>query len=129
MAEVVYAWPPCKNKTDVRAFLGTVGQLRMFIKNYAKKAEPLTRLTSNVPFEWGPEQEEAMEILKQGIRDAPSLRPLNYDWDVYLSVDTSWKAVGWYLYQLNPIELKKIYYNFFGSLMLNKREARFSQAK
>ena len=73
MAEVVYAWPPCKNKTDVRAFLGTVGQLRMFIKNYAKKVEPLTRLTSNVPWEWGPEHDNAMNLLKNGVRNAPCL--------------------------------------------------------
>ena len=64
VVDVVLTWPACKSKHDVRAFLGTAGLLRMFIKDYAKKAAPLTKLTSNVPFEWGPEQEEAMEILK-----------------------------------------------------------------
>ena len=74
--------------------MGTAGQLRMFIKNYAKKAAPLTRLTSNVPFEWSTEHDLAMEAIKEGIRNCPSLKPINYDWDVYLSVDMSYKAVG-----------------------------------
>lgn len=67
IAEVVLSWPSCKDKSDVRAFLGTAGQLRMFIENYAKKAMPLTQLTADVPFEWGEAQEKAMELLKDGI--------------------------------------------------------------
>lgn len=129
MAETVLTWPDCKDKSDVRAFLGTAGQLRMFIENYAKKAEPLTRLTANVEFEWGDEQKEAMALIKDGIKNAPALRTINYEWDVYLAVDTSYKAIGWFIYQLDPIEPKKKYYNYFGSITMNAREARFSQAK
>ena len=73
IAEVVLSQPACKDKSDVCTFLGTAGQLRMFIKDYAKKASPLTKLTSNVPWEWGPKQDQSMELLKQGICNAPAL--------------------------------------------------------
>lgn len=129
IAEVVLSWPSCKDKSNVRAFLGTAGQLRMFIENYAKKAMPLTQLTADVPFEWGEAQEKAMELLKDGIRKAPALRPVTYEWDVTLAVDTSWKAVGWHIYQLDPNKLHTKYFCYFGSLTLNDREARFSQPK
>ncbi|KAF8828366.1 hypothetical protein HHX47_DHR4000660 [Lentinula edodes] len=128
IAQVVLEWPPCRDKTEVRAFLGTASQLRMFIANFAKKAAPLTKLTSNVPFEWNEKCDKAMDELKDGIRDCPALRPINFDWDVYLAVDTSYKAVGWYIYQIDPTEKKK-FFNYFGSMTLNEREARFSQSK
>lgn len=121
-------WPDCKDKSDVRAFLGTASQLRMFIQNFSKKAAPLTKLTADVPFEWGEEQKRSMELLKDGIRKAPALRPVNYEWPIRLAVDTSYKALGWYIYQYDPVTGSK-YYNYFGSLTLNEREARFSQAK
>jgi hypothetical protein len=129
IAESILTWPECKNKHDVRAFLGTAGQLRMFIENYAKKAMPLTKLTSDMDWEWGDEQREAMDALKDGVRNAPALRNINYEWDVCLAVDTSYKAVGWFIYQIDPDDPKKKYFNYFGSTTLNEREARFSQSK
>ena len=46
-----------------------------------------------------------------------------------LAVDTSWKAIGFYLYQQDPEDPKKKYYARFESITLNEREARFSQPK
>ena len=129
MADVILTWPKCETKSDVRAFLGTASQLRMFIHNFAKKASPLTKLTGNVPFEWTEECMKAMDLLKEGIRNAPTLRVINYEWDTYLAVDTSYKEVGWYLYQVDPNDVDKVYYNYFGSITLNEHEARFSQLK
>ena len=101
----------------------------MFVKDYAKIANPLTWLTSDVPFEWGPECDEAMAKIKEAILKAPCLRPINYDWEVYLAVDTSYKAIGWYIYQVDPSDTDKVYFCYFGSGVLNEREARFSQSK
>jgi hypothetical protein len=42
--KVIDNWGPCKNLHDVRAFLGTIGVCRMFIENFAKKAEPINDL-------------------------------------------------------------------------------------
>jgi len=38
-------WGPCRNLLDIRAFLGTVSVLHMFIRNFAKCAHPLVKLT------------------------------------------------------------------------------------
>ena len=48
---------------------------------------------------------------------------------VVLAVDTSWKAIGFYLYQQDPEDPKKKYYARFESITLNEREVRFSQPK
>ena len=129
IATTVLTWPPCSSKTQVRAFLGTVGQLRMFIHNYAKKASPLTKLTANIPFEWKDEHVIAMDLLKDGVRNAPALRVIVYDWETHLAVDSSYMGTGFYIYQIDPVDQTKIYYNYFGSIPYNEREARFSQSK
>ena len=119
MAEVILTWPDCKDKSDIWAFLGTASQLRMFIQNFSKKAVPLTKLTADVLFEWGEEQRMSMDLLKDGIRKVLALRPVNYKWPIWLAVDTSYKAVGWYIYQIYPV-MGSQYYNYFGSLTLNE---------
>src|SRR5258708_16382164 len=35
-------WPTCRNPTEVRGFLGTVGVVRHWIRDFAKIAKPLT---------------------------------------------------------------------------------------
>ena len=133
-ANTILSWDPHKfrDKTDIKSFLGTAVQLRQFIKDYARITRPLNRLTSkSVVFEMGNEQFEAVELLKEAVRNAPALKPI----DVHnpnglvLSVDTSWQAVGFILYQVDAENPKKKYFNWFGSIPLNEREARFSQPK
>ena len=75
----------------------------MFIENFAKKAEPINDLCKKgVPFVWGPAQEKSMAELKKALRESKALVPLDYENNpnpVVLAVDTSWKAVGFYIYQ------------------------------
>lgn len=130
--KVISDWPPCKALTEVRSFLGTAGIFRAFVKDYSKKALPLTRLTKDLTkFEWGEAEQESMDILKEAIRTCPMLKPLDYKWStpITLSVDTSYQAVGFYLSQVDPKDPKKRYFAKFMSLTLNEREARYSQAK
>jgi hypothetical protein len=56
---------------------------------------------------------------------------IDYDSDgtVVLAVDTSYRAVGFYIYQESEDSLKKKVFIKFGSITLNEREARFSQPK
>jgi len=129
---VINRWPACKNVTDVRMFLGTVGVCRVFIKDFAKIAEPLNRLLrKEVEFEWGTEQEESMFNLKAALENAVPLGNIDYESDgtVVLAVDTSWKAVGYYIYQDSTTENRKKIFVKFGSITLNEREAKFSQPK
>src|SRR5271154_1322599 len=129
---VIERWPPCKNVTDVRMFLGTVGVCRVFIKDFARIAGPLNNLLRlNVPFVWGTEQETAMAGLKQALKDAVPLGNIDYESGrtVVLAVDTSYKAVGYYIYQEgSDVKRDKVFIKF-GSITLNERESHFSQPK
>ena len=125
-------WGPCKSLSDVRAFLGTVGVARIFIRNFAKRAHALVKLTrKDAPFEFGEEQRLAQDDLKAAVLSSPALRAIDYDSPapVILAVDTSFIAVGYYLCQCDEVEPRKRYYSRFGSITLNDREARFSQPK
>lgn len=129
---VISRWGPCQDVSDVRAFLGTTGTFRIFIKDYASRAEPIQKLTRKaVKFEWGPKQDEAMADLKNAIENAPCLKPLDVTsgQPVRLSVDTSYIAVGWYISQLDSEVEKRWNYIRFGSTLLNETEANYSQPK
>ena len=125
-------WGPCKDLTDVRAFVGTIGVCRLFIRNFAHRAHHLVKLTrKGAEWEFGPKQLAAMQDLKDALINSPALKPIDYDSSapVILSVDTSYIAVGYILSQCDPDNLKLRYHSRFGSITLNEREARFSQPK
>ena len=130
--ETILNWGDCDNVTAIKSFIGTCGLCRVFIKDFAKIAEPLYRLTrKNVPWEWGEKQRKAMRILKERLISSPALRKIDYDSEapIVLAVDTSFKAIGFYIYQEDLEDPKKKYFARFESITLNDREARFSQPK
>ncbi len=128
--KVILNWGPCKELGDVQAFLGTCGTCCMFFKDYSKLAEPLTNLTRlKVLFQWGLDQEESMQALKDTLAKSPALRSVNYNWPIILCIDTSWWAVGFYICQSDPENPKTRYYCQFGSITLNECKANFSQPK
>jgi DNA modification methylase len=88
-------------------------------------------LKKDVPFEWRHEQEKAIYDLKDALINCPTIRPLDYTSSapVILRVDTSWKAVGFWICQQDPKDKKKRYFTRFGSITLSDREARYSQPK
>ena len=129
---VIDRWPACNNISEVRMFLGTVGVCRVFIKDFAKLAGPLNQLLrKDIPFEWGPEQDKSMADLKEALKNAVPLGNIDYESEgtVVLAVDTSYRAVGFYIYQEDAETTKKKTFIKFGSITLNEREARFSQPK
>lgn len=123
-------WPICKNLTEVRGFLGTLGTIRIFIKNFAMHARPLVQLTrKDTEFEFNKEHMLAMEKLKLLTLKCPAIRAIDYKSlnEVILAVDSSWMAVGYILSQVGND--KKRYPSRFGSITWNEREQRYSQAK
>nr|GEU29840.1 putative reverse transcriptase domain-containing protein [Tanacetum cinerariifolium] len=63
--EAVKNWKVPKTPSEIRSFLGLAGYYRPFIANFSKIAKPLTSLTEkNLKYEWGKEQEEAFQTLK-----------------------------------------------------------------
>lgn len=130
--EKIENWAELRDIHDVRAFLGTLGVCRVFIRNFAHRAHHLVKLTrKDASFEYGPQQIDAQEDLKQALLTSPALRPIDYTsgMAVILSVDTSYIAVGYLLCQCDSEDSKKRYFARFGSITLNEREARFSQPK
>lgn len=128
----VLNWGPCQDVSDVRTFLGTIGICRMFIRNFAHRANPLMMLThKEQPFIFGLEQLAAQEDLKQALIDLPAICAIDYKLDlpVILAIDTSYIAVGFHLCQCDPNDPKKCCYARFGSITLNDRESHFLQPK
>jgi hypothetical protein len=125
-------WGPCADLSEVRAFLGTIGVVRVFIRNFAHRAYALVMLTrKDFPFVFGPEQISSQEDLKQALLESPALRPIDYlsGNPVILAVDSSHIAIGFHLCQCDSDDPRKRYYARFGSITLNDRESRFSQPK
>jgi len=123
-------WPICKLLTEVRGFLGTVGTIWIFIKDYVMIAHPLVHLTrKDIEFTFGKQELEAMKKLKTLAKNSPAIHAINYasEHKVILAVDISSIAVGYILSQIGVIA--KRYPSRFGSMMLSERESRYSQAK
>ncbi|GJR83258.1 hypothetical protein Tco_0154043 [Tanacetum coccineum] len=72
--EAVKNWKIPKTPSEIRSFMGLAGYYRRFIANFSKIAKPLTSLTQkNQKYEYGKEQEEAFQTLKENLCYAPIL--------------------------------------------------------
>ena len=72
-------WAPCKTLSEVRAFLGTIGVCRIFIRNFAQRASLLINLTrKDATFEFGLPHIAAQEDLKTALLKSPALRAIDY---------------------------------------------------
>jgi hypothetical protein len=123
-------WPTCTNVSEVRGFLGTLGTIRVFIKDFAIHAKPLINLTrKDVEYEFGIDELAAMEKLKILTRSCTAIKAIDYHStnEVILAVDSSWMAVGFVLSQQG--DDRKRYPSRYGSITWNEREQRYSQAK
>ena len=62
---------------EVQRFNGIASWLRPFIKDYATIASPLTDITKNPTdkFNWGKKEDDAFNLIKQKITDAPVTWP------------------------------------------------------
>jgi hypothetical protein len=72
--EVVQTWPVPKNGRYVKSFLGLVKYFRKFIEHYSQITVPLTNLTKKShPWVWTGRCQDAFELLKQKLTEAPLL--------------------------------------------------------
>ncbi|GKB12925.1 putative reverse transcriptase domain-containing protein [Tanacetum coccineum] len=66
--EVVNNWKAPITPSEIRSFLGLAGYYRRFITNFSKISKPLTSLAhKNQKYEWGMEQKEAFQTLKDNL--------------------------------------------------------------
>lgn len=93
-------WPECTDTTSARAFMGVCVYYRIWIKHFAQVASPIYHpFKKNIPFIWGKEQVEAMDLLKFALTSPPALVSLDYTegaGDIILAVDASLEGWGGY---------------------------------
>jgi transposase InsO family protein len=139
--EKVKTWPRPTNAEEVRRFLGFVGYYRRFVLNFSKVARPLsdimpsTKKTSKTKrgkaaertvWNWGPEQEEAFESLKQSLASPPILGYTDFSTPFELHTDACGKGLGAVLYQEQEGKKRVIGYASRG---LNKAEKNYPAHK
>ncbi|GJZ75893.1 putative reverse transcriptase domain-containing protein [Tanacetum coccineum] len=93
--EAVKNWASPTTPSEIRQFLGLAGYYRRFIEGFSKIAKPMTELTQkNQKFDWGEEQEEAFQLLKQKLCAAPILALPEGSEDFVVYCDASIKGLG-----------------------------------
>ncbi|XP_055015782.1 uncharacterized protein LOC129410863 [Boleophthalmus pectinirostris] len=93
--KAVAEWPRPETRKQLQRFLGFANFYRRFIKDYSRKAAPLTRLTSTLtPFKWSSEAEDAFATLKSLFTSAPVLTHPDPSRQFIVEVDASDSGVG-----------------------------------
>ncbi|VDB98957.1 unnamed protein product, partial [Peniophora sp. CBMAI 1063] len=85
----------------VKSFIGFANFYRRFIADFSSIARPLFDLTKKtVPWDWGPEQEEAFNCMKQAFTSSPVLLMPRADQPFWVECDASDFAIGAVLSQV-----------------------------
>ena len=95
-------WPVPKDVSDVRSFLGLCGFYQRFVPDYSTVAAPLTDLMQKGrEWAWFPAQQNAFELLKSRLLQAPVLIHPDMTKPFLLHTDASDVGVGATLSQLD----------------------------
>nr|GEZ91013.1 putative reverse transcriptase domain-containing protein [Tanacetum cinerariifolium] len=93
--ESVKDWASPKTPTEIRQFLGLVGYYRRFIEGFLKIAKSMTKLTQKaIKFDWGEEEENAFQLIKQKLCCALFLALPEGSEDFVVYYDASHKGLG-----------------------------------
>ena len=91
----VLRWPTPQCIRDVRKFLGLANYYRRFVKNFAKVALPMNKLTrKDKKWRWGEEQQKAFKLLKGIFTTRPVLATPDLDEEFRVEADASNFATG-----------------------------------
>ena len=93
-------WPPPKNVTELRSFLGLANYYRRFNKDHAKICAPLTNLfKKGVEFVWTNDHQQVMDHLKSSLTSSPTLILPDHSLPYRIHTDASNFAIGAVLMQ------------------------------
>jgi RNase H-like domain found in reverse transcriptase/Reverse transcriptase (RNA-dependent DNA polymerase)/dUTPase len=97
--KAISQWKEPQNKKELQLFLGFANYYRKFIEDYGSITKPMTKLTSNKTWTWGPNQQEAFDQIKKQMCTEPILLISQRDGLFKIKVDVSNYAKGAILYQ------------------------------
>ncbi|GJZ36007.1 putative reverse transcriptase domain-containing protein [Tanacetum coccineum] len=102
--EAIRNWSAPTTPKEVRQFLGLAGYYRRFIEGFSLISKPLTKLTQkNKKYEWGTEEDEAFQTLKQKLCSAPILALPEGTENFVVYCDASHKGFGAVLMQREKV--------------------------
>ena len=91
----VIEWPVPKSVKDVQKFLGLANYYRRFVKDFAKIARPLHKMTRKEnKWSWGEKQQKAFEELKERFMTEPVLVTPDLDKEMRVEADASDFVMG-----------------------------------
>jgi transposase InsO family protein/predicted aspartyl protease len=100
---VVRDWKPPSTVKGVQGFLGFCNFYRRFIKEYGRIAKALNALTrKGTVFKWTEQCQEAFDLLKRAVLEAPILHFFDYDLPTMVEADASNGVVAGVLSQQDP---------------------------
>lgn len=122
--EVIQKWPIPKTEKDIKAFLGTLGYYRKFIKDFSLITKPLTQcLRKGEEIQHTPKFIESFKKCKQILTSSSVLQYPDFNKPFILTTDASKYAIGAVLSQ-GPIGRDRPI--AFASRTLNKSEENYS---
>lgn len=96
----IIEWPEPRNVSEVRGFLSITGWYRIFIKDYALIASPLTGLLKKgTKIDWKTEHQKSFNDLKRIVTSAPCLKLPDFAKEFEVITDASGIALGGVLTQ------------------------------
>jgi hypothetical protein len=96
---------PARNMKELKSLLGSMNFVRQWIVHAATTCAPLTDLLKkSAKFEWGPEQDEALEALKREVESSECLTNIDPKRTVYLRPDASNLGCAAVLFQMFKME-------------------------
>lgn len=108
--KAIREYPIPNSKKEVQAFLGLSAYYRRFVMNYAKIARPLHKLLcKDTEFQWGDEQQEAFDSLRERLTTEPVLQAPDSKQDWYIFTDASKDCIGRVWTQLTEANAKSNY--------------------
>ena len=120
--KAVTEWPAPKSVKEVQRFIGLANYHRLFLKDFAKLAEPLFRIIRTKQFVWEDREETCFKSIKAALVSAPVIGiPTSTD-PFVLDTDASNLAVAAELLQLQNGSEKVISY---GSYTLSKEQVKY----
>ena len=122
--ERVSTWPTPSSKRETQRFLGFASYYRRFVKDFARIARPLHRLTERTAsFVWTDECRDAFNELCQSLCSAPVLAYPDFSRPFVLDTDASDVGIGAVLSQVDGEGRERVI--AYGSRLLSKAERKY----